>query len=166
MDFDNLWIGDEVFIKSLQRSGQWEGRQGRDAALIRIGHDRKLIKLSDLGPAPSGKKLVPDLDLGESTSSTRLNPAEHPSELDLHIEKLAPDRINDLPEMILNYQMKRCREFVENALRSHRPSILIIHGKGAGVLRSEVLHYLEGLKEVKFMFPKKDGGATEVWFSW
>jgi len=61
----------------------------------------------------------------------------------------------------------RLREFLENCIKYRKEHVLIIHGKGSGALREEVLHLLENnpqiisIKQAK----QKDGGegAIEVY---
>ena len=164
MQFDDLWIGDEVFVKSKGVNGRWDGLVSRKEARIRIGEKTFLISLTEIEEARQLRKAeLPKKVIISKSEKVSQEPKS--SEIDLHIETLSPERKNDLPEMILNYQLKRCQSFISDCIKDHRPTALIIHGKGTGLLKSEVLHMLEGTPEVKFTFPKKDGGATEVWFS-
>lgn len=166
LNFDELWIGDEVFVKSKGRNGRWEGPASGKRGRIRIGEKVFLVPYSGL------EKARKELDTDTSRKPVMAKKKQHraiaqevPKEIDLHIEVLEPQLQFQLPELILNYQLKKCREFVDNAIRNKLASVTIIHGKGTGVLKSEVVHYLEGLSEVKFLIPKKDGGSTEVWLT-
>ena len=164
MNFNDLWVGDEVFVRSKGVNGRWEGLVSKDKARVRISEKIFLLPLSDLGEAVLEKNVPPpEKIISESDASFR--PDSKHAEIDLHIEKLNPERANDLPEMIRDYQIRKCREFILECIRNKRPTALVIHGKGKGVLKAEVLHYLKGVPEVKFLFEKKDGGATEIWFS-
>lgn len=164
LNFDELWIGDEVFVKSKGQNGRWEGPAAGKRGRIRIGEKVFLIPVSDLGEPV---KTPPEAALKRpAPAKPRTAPVsgEFRREIDLHIEVLDPDRVHQLPEMILAFQLKKCRSFVEEAMRLRLASVLIIHGKGTGVLKSEVEHLLAGILGIQFTFPKKDGGATEVWF--
>ena len=64
---------------------------------------------------------------------------------------------------ILDFQIEKARQFVEYAIENNRSKILIIHGKGSGVLKSETLEMLKDFYKVRYTFDKNDGGATEIW---
>ena len=85
------------------------------------------------------------------------------TEIDLHIESLAPHMIDALPERIRDFQIEKCRAFIEQCIQEKLPVVLIIHGKGKGVLRQEVIHLIKSFQEVRFFLEKHDGGALEVW---
>ena len=68
--------------------------------------------------------------------------------------------------MILSYQIKKCKEHVEQAISLYAGSIVIIHGKGTGLLRQEVAHLLRNYKEVLHAVPLSDGGALEVYLQY
>ena len=36
MDLNDLWIGDEVFVKSMKRNAIWEGRHGENKAKVSL----------------------------------------------------------------------------------------------------------------------------------
>ena len=69
---------------------------------------------------------------------------------------------------ILRYQIRRFEEAFDNALMYNARSLKIIHGIGAGVLRSEIHRILSKSKEVKFYEDadkdKFGYGATIVYF--
>lgn len=66
---------------------------------------------------------------------------DEPEVIDLHAEELLDSTIGLAPKDILEYQLKKVREVMD---RYQRPrfkgkAVIFIHGKGEGVLRSEVL---------------------------
>ncbi len=93
--------------------------------------------------------------------------------IDLHIEELMDDHRTMSNTEIVACQMRHCRLFVENAMVKRWKKILIIHGKGEGVLRSAVHDYLDSIiKERGVCLEYLDGaqtlgatgGSTEVKF--
>lgn len=92
-------------------------------------------------------------------------------EIDLHIEQLR-DRHNHLTNFeIIQIQMTTCRAFVQESITRRRKKIVLIHGKGEGVLKSEIRTYLERLSNdrgVQLDYHDASfaeygiGGATEV----
>ena len=164
MNFDELWIGDEVYLKDRGINARWDGLAADGKARVRIGEQIFLVDILVLDEPRKIKNEERPKKIFSQKKSIKTD-SQSSSEIDLHIEVLAPERKHDLPEMILDYQLRRCRQFIDSCIENGRPTALIIHGKGTGVLKAEVLHMLEGTPEVKFSFAKKDGGATEVWFT-
>jgi len=95
-------------------------------------------------------------------------------EIDLHIEMLLKSHSNMTNHEILMKQMESCRRFVSLAIQENWPRVVLIHGKGEGVLKSEVFSYLNKLKYengYNLIFHEAQfseygyGGATEVIFN-
>ncbi len=87
-------------------------------------------------------------------------------EVDLHIENLIPNYRNLRNYDIVQYQLKYCQQTIERALLRNVYKLVIIHGKGEGVLREEV-HSLLRRYNVEYrdaIFEKHGGGATDVYF--
>ena len=70
---------------------------------------------------------------------------------------------NELAGRILDYQLEKTRIFIRDAIDRKYPHITIIHGKGQGVLKSEIEHILKDYHQIRFTFSKNGGGAVEVW---
>lgn len=94
-------------------------------------------------------------------------------EIDLHIEELRERHTHLKNYEIVQIQMTACRTFVANALNSKQKKIVIIHGKGEGVLKSEIHTYLDKLANDRLInleyydasFQRYgQGGATEIIF--
>jgi dsDNA-specific endonuclease/ATPase MutS2 len=163
MNFDQLWIGDPVFVVSKNSNGAWEGYTGESQAKVRVGHTTFVVDLTDLEPARFGKpKPAKKADAPLAKKPKQERPDFSSAALDLHMDVLAPDRVNDPPQMILTHQLKACQAFIEQSIAAMRPSIVIIHGKGEGVLKAEVEHLIAEYPQIKFTFPKHDGGAIEA----
>lgn len=96
-----------------------------------------------------------------------------PHEIDLHYESLTESLTIKSNHEILQKQLTACRSFVQKSMRNKLKRIVIIHGKGEGVLKSEIHLYLTRLNSeqgVRLDFhdaPYHEygmGGATEVIF--
>ncbi|MCG8576535.1 MAG: Smr/MutS family protein [Flavobacteriales bacterium] len=95
----------------------------------------------------------------------------HKRYIDLHIEQLRDNFENMTNFEIVQVQMEACKTFIRRCLNRGDKKIYIIHGKGEGVLKSEVLHFLHKLRiehDINLEFhdaPYNEfgmGGATEV----
>ncbi len=95
-------------------------------------------------------------------------------EIDLHIENLLKSHSNMTNHEILTKQMESCRRFVSRAIQENWAKVVLIHGKGEGVLKSEIFSYLNKLRfeqDYKLVYhdaPFSEygyGGATEVIFN-
>lgn len=97
-----------------------------------------------------------------------LEPAKQ--ELDLHIEKLAPDweKMNNFE--IMSLQLKTFDKYLDLAVAHHLPWMIVIHGVGSGKLRDELHELLRIRKEVKRFVnqyhPAYGYGATEIYFQY
>lgn len=88
-------------------------------------------------------------------------------EIDLHIEQLVDDyhAMSNLQK--LEAQLMACEQAVMDAYHNQMPSVIIIHGIGAGKLKEEVHRLLKGMRKQVRQFENKYSqkygfGATEV----
>ncbi len=168
MDIKELWIGDKVKILSSGKLGKYEGINNEGKLRISVLDKIILTRANNIEKIVEDEVLF-DIDAflkEEKEKDKSLKPAlkikfEHT--LDLHLEKLAPEMINDIPSRILDYQLERSKKFIQDAIDSHYPHITIIHGKGQGVLRDAISHQLKSFSQVRFTFSKSQGGAVEIW---
>lgn len=160
INLKDLWIGENVKLKSNQKEGKFEGRGAKNHAFVRINGKMHLIEASDLEIVPEEEPAV-DLGLDEEKPKPFV-PAK--TELDLHIEKLNPDLENADPNRILAIQIERTKQHIEELVNRKLHTGKIIHGKGSGQLKSEVHHILKGFSEVSHFHEINDGGATEILF--
>ncbi len=163
----DFWIGDWVKIVSSGRIGKFEG-EVNGKAKVKIEDKILLVTARDL-------ELLDDKDIPKTTISKPKNKYHDKAKskkinfelpLDLHIETLAPSMINQRTEIILNYQIKTAKEFIEKAIERRRATITIIHGKGIGALKMEIDYLLNQYPEVYFRKTINNGGAVEVLFSY
>ena len=83
-------------------------------------------------------------------------------EVDLHIELLTSN-YNYMDNFeIVQIQLNECQNKIEKALNSNCQKLIIVHGVGTGVLKTEVHSLLNNYKLRHYL--SKDGGATEVMF--
>lgn len=88
-------------------------------------------------------------------------------EIDLHIEKLVPNKRGMSNFDILTLQMETAKRQIDFAMRNRIPKIVFIHGVGEGVLKSELDFLLNRYDNLTFQdanYQKYGLGATEVYF--
>ena len=87
-------------------------------------------------------------------------------EIDIHIENLLDNFYHMSNYEIVNYQLNKCEDIIHKALKAKVRKLVIIHGKGQGVLRKEVHNLLYSFrldfKDSDYM--RYSGGATDVFF--
>jgi DNA-nicking Smr family endonuclease len=95
-------------------------------------------------------------------------------EIDLHIEELIETHQHLTNHEILSKQMTACRSFIQKALENNSNKVVLIHGKGEGVLKAEIHLYLNKLRNLNGILLQYHeapyarygmGGATEVIFT-
>ena len=88
-------------------------------------------------------------------------------EFDLHIEKLVKNFRGMSNFDILNIQLETAQRHVEFALKNRIPKIVLIHGVGEGVLKTELEFLLRKNSKITFQeanYQKYGMGATEIYF--
>ena len=162
VDIKDLWIGDIVILKKSGRIGKFSGKTEGSKLKVKVGEKVVITSPSNIELAPEGTHINPIVEkkaedtLDETTSAPT-------DTIDLHIDILNPSMKHGRAERIIDYQVKAAKSFIDASLENEVRRILIIHGKGEGVLKSEVDHLLSLYDEVEFSFRRNNGGATEVW---
>ncbi|MDC0249291.1 hypothetical protein OAK24_00250 [Flavobacteriales bacterium] len=82
--------------------------------------------------------------------------------VDLHIELLISNYNHMDNFEIIQIQLNECHNKIETALNNNCHKMIIIHGIGTGLLKTEV-HNLLNNYQLRY-YLSKDGGATEVMF--
>jgi hypothetical protein len=97
-------------------------------------------------------------------SRQHLEPAKY--EVDLHIEKLAPEWRHLSNFEILTIQLNTFEKYLELAIAHHQHNLIVIHGVGTGKLKDEIHEILKSKREVRSFInqydPRYGYGATEI----
>lgn len=163
LKIDDLWIGELLLLKKSGRIGKFNGRSGHEKIKVQIGGKNVVTPIGNVELAPKGTKLN-EFNYSHRPKITEQKVSSLSDSLDLHIEILNPSLKNGRAERIVDFQVKAAEDFIKEAISNGTKQILLIHGKGEGVLKSEILHLLSLIDDVQFTFEKNNGGATEVWF--
>jgi dsDNA-specific endonuclease/ATPase MutS2 len=166
MDFK---IGDKVLFKNEKLKGE----------VIKINSNYKLTVLSsdgfelnvavkDLVKIEKGTDkaisygeniYTKDIDSRSSKSQKKLK-SQTVLKIDLHIELLTSNYHYLDNFEIVQLQLNECHKKIQQAINSNISKLIIVHGIGTGVLKSEVHKLLRNYK-LRF-YLSKDAGATEV----
>lgn len=139
----------------------------------RENHPMFHIQLAEDFPLPQGEMPGAEDKLRESIGSIvtalKKEPREKPRfELDLHIEQLVPHTSGLSNFEMLTIQLQAFEEALDEAIRSHQQSLVVIHGVGKGRLKEEIHNILRSVAEVEFYqhdwSPRYGYGATEIFF--
>jgi dsDNA-specific endonuclease/ATPase MutS2 len=87
-------------------------------------------------------------------------------EVDLHIEKLVPNKRGMSNYDILTLQSETAKRQIEFAIKNRMPKVVLIHGVGEGVLKAELDFLLGRYEGITFRdadYQKYGLGATEVY---
>jgi hypothetical protein len=101
-------------------------------------------------------------------SKARQHLAPARSVVDLHIEKLSDSWKHMSNFEILTQQLDEFQKWYDLAVAHRQPSLVVIHGVGAGKLKDEIHDILKTKREVKSFInqydPRFGYGATEIFF--
>lgn len=131
------------------------------------------IKLADDFPLPSLEDNCKE-EVKEETVKSIIKALKTPrkekakTEIDLHIEQLVT-HVKGLSNFeMLTIQLNAFEAALEEAVRLHQQSLVVIHGVGKGKLKAEIHTILKAIPEVDFFLhdwnPRYGYGATEIFF--
>lgn len=169
MDLNDLWIGDTVKVISTGEIGKYEGEDSHGQAKVRFGREIKMIGALDLiieEEEEDFKKQNKKIKKGKEFNFEILEMAGFNRVLDLHLDKLKDFEASNWPLGPIDFQLHHCRKYIKEAIRNRVPRIEIIHGKGKGVLKEEVMSLLFVFEEVQSVDQLANEGKLEVWFEY
>ncbi len=112
------------------------------------------------------KKLQLDIDpLHEKHSESHIEiRAERVYEIDLHIEHLVIDWKKIPTDKILDRQITSFTEELKDAIQNKYDKLIVIHGKGKGILKTELINILQskGLNFSEMGYGKYKGAALKI----
>lgn len=173
-------IGDTVTVLDDSFNGKVKGFKA-DIVIVETeeGFDlefnaKELIKISDTSVlqsfgAQSIQSVLKDKELPKKRSFVKQKKSkkdEFVLEVDLHIEKLVPNKRGMSNYDILTLQSDTAKRQLDFAIRNRMPKVVFIHGVGEGVLKAELDFLLGRYDNITFQdadYKKYGLGATEVY---
>jgi len=87
------------------------------------------------------------------------------AEVDLHYEKIMPDKHNTNSNDKMRVQLDLCKACLESAIKEEYKKVVFIHGVGVGILKIEIHNILNSYEQIEYRdapISKYGIGATEV----
>jgi len=143
--------GDRVYVPALQADGVVMSLPDHDGRVrVRIGAATTMLPLTSLRQEAEETKSIPDRSKGEVKRAATVEIPEVPREID--VRGYEPDDA-----------IRAVETFLENAIMGGVDRARIIHGKGRGVLRERLKHWLKDQPAVKeFQLGELREGGTGV----
>ncbi len=132
--------------------------------LIKIGNTEEINLNFSRSHIISQKEIPKPNYINKEKKSKKETPVP---EFDLHIEKLVRNYKAMSNYDILTLQTETAKKHIDFAIRNRIPKIVLIHGVGEGILKSELdfmLGRYEGITFQDANYQKYGVGATEVYF--
>lgn len=131
--------------------------------LVKVEHDH-LVKPSVSSNDERAKKRLEAIEAKKRLR--KMQPIRQTTyELDLHMHELL-DRFDHMSKgEMLQYQMRCCKQFLQEARDKQFKKVILIHGVGEGILKAEVRNWLDTLDKVTYHdapYRTYGYGATEV----
>lgn len=164
MNLNDLWVGDYVKLIKSGRIGRFHASSDNGKIKAKLENDKIVnTTISNIEKMPDDYlPEIPKLTSKRTKPSSKTKPIS--DTIDLHYEVLFSNQLQTKPERILQLQIGAAKEFIESAIANKLYRIVIIHGKGEGILKSEILHLLTFYDEINYRLEINQGGATEVIF--
>lgn len=174
-------IGDEVTVLDDSFSGKVKGFK-KDRVVIETPEGfeldfeaQELVKIADTGDmkslfsSQSLSSVLKDKEEPKKRSfvkEKRSKKDEFVLEVDLHIEKLVPNKKGMSNYDILTLQTETAKRQIDFAIKNRMPKVVLIHGVGEGILKAELDFLLGRYENISFQdanYRKYGLGATEVY---
>lgn len=128
---------------------------------VKVPPPIKVIKSTVVHPVPASKKSESHFDFEKAQKLAK-------NELDLHASALGLDERRLSSSEILHFQLREARKAIDLAMATHQSELILIHGVGKGVLKSELHRVLDQTNGVVSYVNEYDSryghGATRVIF--
>lgn len=124
-----------------------------------IGEDVLAEALADVEIRPKDAEVI------RISKSETYTPRSDSMEVDLHIHNLVDNERTVSKDKILEIQLYHARRAVDHARKRKIRRLVLIHGIGQGILRTEIIKLLDGYDRLQYFdasYQKYGKGATEI----
>ncbi|WP_372473474.1 Smr/MutS family protein [Capnocytophaga sp. ARDL2] len=166
---DDAFIGTVVRVKgeevTIETADGFE-LSYHSSELILVEESNDITKASSISAIEEAKQTKIVKNHHRVNTEKKSKKEEYAVEIDLHIEKLVKSTKGMSKYDMLNLQVDTARMQIEYAIEKKIPKLVLIHGEGEGVLKTELEFLLGRYREVYFVegnYRKYGFGATEVY---
>jgi DNA mismatch repair protein MutS2 len=138
IDINELSIGDEVFVNSLELNGNIVNIKNNKEVIVRIGNFDQLIKLNDIDLIRKASSIKPikENKVDSSNKLSSMKAKEIASEINL-IGLTVDEAVSILDK------------YIDDSVLAKIDEIRIVHGKGTGKLREGIQRYLKSNNRIE-----------------
>lgn len=158
MDIKELWIGDPIMSRKSGKNGTFEGINPNGK--VRLQSNGKIYLIDPKQIVKYEEKAIKSIVQNNRQKYKEVD--NFGDTIDLHIERLNPTLANSNPIHIVDYQVRKCKSFLDFTIDQRKLSVIIIHGKGTGQLKLEVINLIESYPEIVSYHEINNGGAQEL----
>ena len=166
MNLHDLWIGDQLKIKSNDEVVTFLGIDANNLAILK-NQKGEILHLSakdlELYTEPERPVDLQFNDEDKSKKKTLLIKSDTDT-IDLHYDELIKYH-HHLKGHVLDFQIEKCKEFIEQSMDKNKSYIRIISGKGEGKLNQAVQTLLKKYERyISLKSAHYDGASIDIWF--
>ena len=156
-------VGDTISLIDEPLNGKILDIQGQKAQVLLDDGFSEWISFLKIVPTNQVQIEIEPLEDKHQDSFIEIR-AERVHEIDLHIEHLVIDWKKIPSEKILERQMTSFMEELKDATQNKYDKLIVIHGKGKGILKTELINILQskGLNFSEMSYGKYKGAALEI----
>ncbi len=166
-------VGNKVHVVDEEGTFIIKKIEGSQAILVDEHGFENKYQLNQLIPNISSDsfnlQIFPPLKEEDKLKPIKKNPekTEEIREIDLHIGNLVDSLTSLQSHQMLKKQLITARQEIEKAKNDKVKKLILIHGKGKGVLKNEIYRLLETIKGIEYLeadIRKYRFGAVEIRF--
>lgn len=131
----------------------WKPASDKKKIVKPIAKEEKQVKIDP--------NIIREMMLDNRSVGSKHDIEEASDKVDIHADKLGLSEV-DISKGALEYQLEEFETALDRALANNLPSLLIIHGRGTGILRKEVHRRLKLHPMIHSFELCNDSGATCV----
>jgi len=161
MNIDDLWVGDDVLIKTTGTKGKFQGKGKNNLYKIKTADGKTIeVTANDIDLGATGVESSNKIKKDESNSQKKSKRLANILDLNYEsLKKVYPRSHKDL----FDYQLEICEEFLQTKKAKRETYCKIIFGEDTR-LKSAVASLFRKHPEISIYTPHPDRDAWEVWF--
>lgn len=158
MEIKELWIGDPIMSRKSGKNGTFEGLHPNGK--VRLQSNGKIFLIEPKQVVKYEEKAIKSIVQNKKQKYKEVE--NFGDTIDLHIERLNPTLANSNPIHIVDYQVRKCKSFIDFTIDQRKLNAIIIHGRGTGQLKLEVINLIKSYPEIISYQEINNGGAQEL----